>query len=186
MKILLLVTFLVMLGGLATAATLTPGDFVGVTPETFDGHDFEIAVQEIDFGPFSVSGYFDSHAYYMPFVAPVSGPAIGGDTLTMTLHPPVPRVGFDMGTQWAGIHVRFIGGVDQILAEYFIEDFAPYGTGINGFYHQGFIGYEDDGGELIHRVELGAGDQYFDNVYTGYGPVPIDAATWGGVKSLYR
>lgn len=183
---LIMITALTLIAGIATAGTLTEGDFVGVTPETFDGYDIATNVQDVDFGPFSIEGYFDSYAYYMPFVAPVTAPAIGGDTLVITMHPPVPRAGFHMGTQWGGIHVRFIGGADQILAEYLIDDFAPYGTGINGYYHQGFIGHEDDGGELIHRIELGSGDQYIDNLYTGFGPVSTDEATWGSVKGLFR
>jgi hypothetical protein len=104
----------------------------------------------------------------------------------MTLHPPVSSIGFDMGTQWTGIAARFIGGDDQLLAEYLIEDFAPYGTGPFGYNHQGFLGFQDDDGALIHRVEFTAGDMYLDNLYLSVQPVSADESSWGGVKTLFR
>lgn len=183
---MLTITVLTLMAGAASAGLLTPADFAGATPETFDGYDLATMVQDVDFGPFSIAGYLDSYAYYMPVTAPVVVPAIGGDTLVITMHPAESRVGFDMGTQWAGITIRFIGSNDQLLGEFLIEDIAPYGTGYNGYYHQGFVGFEDDGGELIHRIELGSGDQYIDNFVTGEGTVSTDSATWGGVKSLFR
>ena len=112
--------------------------------------------------------------------------AIGGDTTAWTLHPPVARIGFDMGTQWTGIEIRFYGENDVLLATFDIADFALYGTGPNGYFHQGFVGFEDDGGTLVHRVELGSGDHYVDNVYLGFGSVDGGEASWSGVKNLFR
>lgn len=136
---MLTITVLTLIAGTATAGLLTLADFAGATPETFDGYDLPTIVQDVDFGPFSISGYFDSYAYYMPVAPPVVTPAIGGDNLTITMDSPQTRVGF-----------------------------------------------EDDGGELIHRIELGSGDQYIDNFVTGEGTVSTDSESWGGVKSLFR
>lgn len=183
---ILTITVLTLITGTASAGLLTLADFEGVAPETFDGYDLPTIVQDVDFGPFSISGYFDSYAYYMPVTVPVVVPAIGGDNLIITMDSPQTRVGFDMGTQWAGITIRFIGPNDQLLGELLIEDIAPYGTGPNGYYHQGFVGFEDDEGELIHRIELGSGDQYIDNFVMGSGSVSTDSENWGGVKSLFR
>lgn len=177
---------LLCMAAIAGAATLDETDFAGTTPFTFDGHALEWADQDVDFGLFSIAGFFDTYAYYMPITPPVVAPAIGSDTCTLTFHPPVERVGFHMGTQWTGIAIRFFGPGDVLLAEFDISDFAAYGTGPFGYNYQDFVGYQDDGGVFIERIEIGSGDHYIDNVYIGHGEVADEAVTWSSVKESFR
>jgi len=184
MKILLSILLLVHVP--AFAGQLVESDFAGVTPETFDGYDLPMMERSLDFGPFIIHGMYDSQAYVMPIIDPVVLPAIGGDTFTIELDPPAPRIGFHMGTQWAGVPAVFLDVGENVLASFDISDFAPAGSGPYGIYHQGFLGFEADGGTMIHKVVLGSGDLYIDNVYVGGGTVEREDATWSTVKLLFR
>ena len=173
----------VMLSSAAGAGLLVREDFTGITPETFDGYSYPTATQTVDFGPFTLDGYWGTNAFSMPIAPPCVLPTIGGDTIDIILHPAVSRFGLDVG----GFNltgVLFYGEGDVLLASYTLGELFEDGSGPVGY--QGFVGFEDDLSRAIHRVAVAPSDCYFDNLYFDLGPTGSDTDSWSSIKALYR
>jgi len=182
---------LTMTGILDAQAELLPREFFAEdTPETFDAYPgWDWDDRDFDFGLFSITGWYDTVAYYMPIAAPVELPTIGGDNVTISFHPPVSAAGFDLGAANFGeTNITFIGrddaGAEMELATFAITDLMADGSGPSGY--QGFVGFRDDNGYEIHEVTVGPIDLYLDNVVVAEEVVATRSATLSSVKSLYR
>jgi hypothetical protein len=190
LKTTILLALVALLALPAAAELLVREDFDGVSPETFAAYpDWDWDQRDFDFGPFSVAGWYDTYAYFMPIAAPVELPTIGGDNLTITLHPPVAALGFDLGAANFGeTTIAFLGqdenGASIELASFLISQLMDDGSGPAGY--QGFVGFQDDQGREIHQVTVGPIDLYLDNVYVGGGGVGSQSRSLSGIKALYR
>lgn len=187
----LLAVFLAGGAGGAAAELLQREDFAGVEPETFAAYpDWPMEDRDFDFGPFSVVGFYDTVAFYMPIAAPVVLPAIGASSATINIVPATEAFGFDLGAASFGETIIDFYGVDDnggeiLLASFGISELMDQGSGPAGY--QGFVGFRDDAGREIHKVTIGPFvDFYFDNVYIGLASVPAEAGSWSEVKQLFR
>lgn len=189
MKILLTILCLCCLTSVAQAELLPREFFDGIQPETFDAYpDWAWEQRDYDFGPFSIAGWYDTVAYYIPIAPPVEIPTIGADNLSITMHPACPAVGFDLGTvDWGESTITFYGeegGNEVMLASFVVGDIMEQGSGPVGY--QGFVGFRDDAGRPVTRFTVGPWDLYLDNVFAGDGSIAVEPASWDSVKSLYR
>jgi len=180
-----------MTGTLDAQAELLPREhFADVAPETFDAYGgWDMQDRDFDFGLFSIAGWFDTDAFQMPIAPPVEIPAIGGDNLTLSFHPPAAAVGFDWGAANFGeSYITFIGrddaGAEMELASSPISQIMDDGSGPSGY--QGFVGFRDDNGYEIHEVTVGPIDLYLDNVFVAGDVVATRNSTLSSVKALYR
>jgi len=186
---MLFVLVAMLLATVAHAEMLVREDFVSIAPETFDAYaGWPMEDRDQDFGPFSIAGWFDTDAFQMPIAPPVEIPAIGGDNLSITLHPPVPAVGFDLGVANFGPSTITFYGMDGdteiVLISLTVSDIMEDGSGPSGY--QGFVGYRDDDDRDITRVAVGPIDLYLDNVYVDLLGVSNEAHSLSTVKSLFR
>jgi len=157
------------------AGQLQRADFAGISPYTFDGD--EAVTSPHDFGDFSLESFFDMNAYNIPSDAPVALPAPGGENLILRFDSPQTAVGMDVSR---AADVYFYGANDALLMVIPAGDIAVWPE------NNGFAGYTDDGGELIHWVQVGTFDAFLDNVYYGEGIVATESGTLDSIKSQYR
>ncbi len=174
-NLLLTITSIFLITGFASAGQLQREDFAGVTPYTFEGD--EGAVSPHDFGDFTLENFFDMSTFIIPFDAPVELPAPGGENLIITFDTPQSTVGMDVT---ANSDVYFYGANDVLLAMISSGDIASWPQ------RNGFAGYTDDSGALIHWVQVGTFDAFLDNVYYGEGSVANSDGSWDELKSNYR
>ncbi len=165
----------ILAAGITFAGQLQRGDFSGVAPYTFDGDEFVVAPH--DFGEFTIDNFFDMWAFNIPFDAPVEVPTPGGENIIITFDTPQAAVGMDVTSN---SDVYFYGANDVLLA------MIPSGDIANWPERNGFAGYTDDTGNLIHWVQVGTFDAFLDNLYFGDGAVATDESSWDKIKSDYR
>lgn len=173
--ILLILLAIVLTAGTVAAGQLQREDFSGIAPYTFEGD--EAASSPHDFGAFTLENFFDMQAFYIPLDAPVELPTPGGENLILRFSTPQTAVGMDVA---ANSDVFFYGANDVLLAMIPAGDIASWPE------HNGFAGYSDENGELIHWVQVGTFDAFVDNVYWGGMTVPAQQGSWDKLKSQYR
>ena len=173
--ILFLVFAIILMAGPLLAGQLQREDFDGITPYTFDGE--ESAVSPYDFGDFTMENFFDMISFNISFDPPVALPTPGGENIIITFDTPQTAVGMDVT---ANSDVFFYGANDVLLIMIPAGDIAAWPA------RNGFAGYTDDSGELIHWVQVGTFDAFVDNVYFGLGTVTTQDDTWDKVKSNFR
>jgi len=173
--VILSIMAIIMIAGSVFAGQVQREFFAGRTPYTFDGD--EGAVSPHDFGDFTLDNFFDMMAFNIPFDAPIALPTPGGENLILTFHEPQIAVGMDVTSN---SDVFFYGGNDVLLAMIPAGDIASWPE------RNGFAGYTDDNGALIHWVQVGTFDAFVDNVYLGQGSVETEESSLDKVKSNYR